>query len=101
MKRSELRKIIKEELSKLNEESAGKIPYKGMVMDIGKVPMNQIRKIDGLEDFLWFKHTLDTKTIRRASREEQNEWSQVTKELDDVLNRWVRLILELDMKYPS
>ena len=89
MKRSELRKIIKEELSKLNEEP------------IGKIQMNQIRKIDGLEDFLWFKHTLDTKTIRRASREEQNEWSQVTKELDDVLNRWVRLILELDMKYPS
>jgi hypothetical protein len=89
MKRSELRKIIKEELSKLNEEP------------IGKIQMNQIRKIDGLEDFLWFKHTLDTKTIRRASMEEQNEWSQVTKELDDVLERWVRLILELDMKYPS
>ena len=90
MKKSQLRQIIKEEIRRaINEEP------------IGKLQMSQIREISGLEDFLWFKHTLDSKTIRRASMEEQKEWSQVTKELDDVLNHWVRLLLELNKKYPS
>jgi len=81
MKKSELRKLIKEELKSVNEGIENKIP--------------------GMRDFLLFKSIMDTRTIKRADDEDQRRWAEVTEELDDTLTRWMDLLLELDKIYPS
>ena len=81
MKRSELRKLIREELKSINEGVENQIP--------------------GMRDFLLFKSIMDTRTIKRADDEDQRRWADITEELDDTLTSWMDLLLELDKKYPS
>ncbi len=81
MKRSELRKLIKEELKYINEGIEDQIP--------------------GMKELLLFKSIMDTRTIKRADDEDQRRWADVTEELDDTLTRWMDLLLELDKRYPS
>ena len=44
---------------------------------------------------------MDTRTIKRADDEDQRRWAEVTEELDDLLTRWMELLVELDQIYPS
>ena len=81
MKKSELRKLIREELKSVNEGIENQIP--------------------GMREFLLFKSIMDTRTIKRADDEDQRRWAEVTEELDDTLTRWMDLLLELDKIYPS
>ena len=81
MKKSELRKLIREELKSVNEGIENQIP--------------------GMREFLMFKSIMDTRTIKRADDEDQRRWAEVTEELDDLLTRWMELLVELDQIYPS
>jgi|TARA_R110002020_G_C15955720_1_gene746062 hypothetical protein len=81
MKKSELRKLIREELKSVNEGIENQIP--------------------GMREFLLFKSIMDTRTIKRADDEDQRRWAEVTEELDDLLTRWMELLVELDQIYPS
>ena len=81
MKKSELRKLIREELKSVNEGIENQIP--------------------GMREFLLFKSIMDTRTIKRADDEDQRRWAEVTEELDDLLTRWMELLVELDKIYPS
>jgi hypothetical protein len=81
MKKSELRKLIKEELKSINEGVENQIP--------------------ALNDFMKFFYFLQKQLESRLDDEEMRTYMEAHENLSDALDHWIDEINTIERKYPS